>query len=80
MLRKYAPILTQLTIALVLLGIIINNIMSPIKLDSPASTSAESEELVSNNIGDVATLLRTMDFAARVSAHAQHTIGGMRNL
>ena len=74
MLGRYTPILTHLTIALVLLGIIINNIMSPIKLGSPASSSAESEEVVGNSVGDVATLLRTMDFAARVSARAMKTI------
>jgi hypothetical protein len=80
MLGKYTPILTHLTIALVLIGIIINNIMSPIKLDSPASSSAESEEVVGNSIGDVATLLRTMDFAARVSARNMMSIEGMGSL
>jgi hypothetical protein len=74
MLGRYTSILTHLTIALILLGIIINNSMSPIKLDSPTSSAAGSEDGVGSSAGDVAVLLRTMDFAARVSSEAVETI------
>lgn len=61
---------------------IISNIMSPIKLDSPGSSSPPLElqqsqvrsDGSSMAVKDVATFLRTVDFSARVSAGMQRSL------
>lgn len=70
MLGRYNTVFTHLTILIVLLAVTLSNTMSPIKLDSPASSSQgelSSHEETGNHVLDVATLLKTMDFAATVS-------------
>lgn len=70
MLGRYNTVFTHLTILFVLLAVTLSNTMSPIKLDSPASSSQgelSSNEETGNPVLDVATLLKTMDFAATVS-------------
>lgn len=70
MLGRYNTVFTHLTILIVLLAVTLSNTMSPIKLDSPASSpqgELSSQEETGNPVLDVATLLKTMDFAATVS-------------
>jgi hypothetical protein len=70
MLGRYNTVFTHLTILIVLLAVTLSNTMSPIKLDSAASSSQgelSSQEEIGNPVLDVATLLKTMDFAATVS-------------
>jgi hypothetical protein len=70
MLGRYNTVFTHLTILIVLLAVTLSNTMSPIKLDSPASSpqgELSSQEETGKPVLDVATLLKTMDFAATVS-------------
>jgi hypothetical protein len=77
MLGRYNTAFTHLTILFVILVVTLSK-MSPIKLDSPTPSQGELSggEQGGSSVLDVATLLKTMDFAATVSGrNAQSVIG-----